>query len=133
MTKDEQTLLLNAGIDAESAVKRLMGKEHIFKKYLLRFLDDENYDNLLTALEENNLQEAFRAVHTLKGTASNVGVISVYEIADPLTEKLRMICRSETAMQTFDPDEITSDVARLGDAFRTACRGIRAISSLQKP
>ena len=127
MTKDQLTLLLAAGIDAEEAIGRLMGKEHIFLKYLLRFPEDKNYEELLTALSKNDLDGAFRAVHTLKGTASNVGVISVYEIADPLTEKLRAACGSRTEAGSLDCGEIASDVRRLGDVFQTACKSIRSL------
>ena len=128
MTKDERTLLLAAGVDAEAAIGRLMGKEHIFLKYLLRFPEDQNYEQLLTALSENDLNEAFRAIHTLKGASSTVGVISVYEIADPLTEKLRAAC-SQPSDRVLDFDEIASDVRRLGDAFQTACKAIRNLQS----
>ena len=67
MTEKELDMLRNAGIDAEKAVQRLMGKEHIFLRYLQRFADDENCDHFLSSLEKKDYQEAFRAVHTLKG------------------------------------------------------------------
>lgn len=127
MTKKELHILLAAGIHAEEAIERLMGKEHIFLKYLFRFPEDKNYDELLDALSKKDLDGAFRAIHTLKGTASSVGLISVYEIADPLTEKLRAARSSQTAARSFDYDEIASDVQRLGDTFQTACKAIRSL------
>ena len=132
MTKDEQTFLLAAGIDTGEALKRLMGKEHILLKYLRRFPDDKNYENLLAALSENDLTKAFKAVHTLKGAASNVGVISVYNLADPLTEKLRAASSCEAAAEAFDYDAIAPDVQRLGEAFQTACRAILSLNETEE-
>ena len=121
MTEKELDMLRNAGIDAEKAVQRLMGKEHIFLRYLQRFADDENCDHFLSSLEKKDYQEAFRAVHTLKGTAANVGVESVADIADILTEELRNGCPADPEKT----ENIKKNAAQLRCAFLTAQAAIR--------
>ncbi len=38
------------------------------KKFVLKFLDDNSYANLKEAIAAGNVEEAFRAAHTLKGS-----------------------------------------------------------------
>lgn len=120
MTKEELDMLRSAGINAAGAIQRLMGKEHIFRKYLRRFADDQNCLFFLLSLEKSDYQEAFRAIHTLKGTAANVGVESVADIADMLTEELRN-GRPE------DPEKVKAGADRLCSAFLTAQAAIRKL------
>ena len=42
MTQQEFDLLYSGGIDAQTALTLLMGKETIYRKYLFRFSEDEN-------------------------------------------------------------------------------------------
>ena len=72
MTQQEFDLLYSGGIDAQTALTLLMGKETIYRKYLFRFSEDENYGHLLSAVRNQNTEAAFRAVHTLKGTAAYI-------------------------------------------------------------
>lgn len=74
--------------DYEGVLERL-GSEAMVKKFALRFLDDASFNNLTDALKENNAEEAFRAVHTLKGICLNLGFDRLYEASSALTEKLR--------------------------------------------
>lgn len=76
------------GGDYDDTVKRLM-REDIVKKFLKKFLDDDSYDNLNKALKTKNMDEAFRAAHTLKGIAINLGLNNLYDISSVMTEKLR--------------------------------------------
>ena len=41
--------------------------EAFIKKFVLKFLDDNSYANLKEAIAAGNVEEAFRAAHTLKG------------------------------------------------------------------
>ena len=47
------------------------------------------FENLKKALEEENLEAAFRAAHTLKGVAQNMGFDNLAESSSVLTEALR--------------------------------------------
>ncbi len=76
------------GSDYEAVLERIPG-EAIIIKFAKKFLDDESYNNLINAMDENNVQEAFRAVHTLKGICLNLGFDTLYKASYELTEKLR--------------------------------------------
>ena len=58
-------------------------------KVCKKFIDDASYSNLENAMTQNNAEEAFRAVHTLKGICLNLGFDTLYKASFELTEKLR--------------------------------------------
>ena len=53
------------------------------------FPKDDSFHNLEAALKEQNVKEAFRAAHTLKGVCQNLGFSNLYAPAVTLTETLR--------------------------------------------
>lgn len=77
-----------AGGDYEEVVERI-GNEILVERFLLKFLHDPSYVQLTAALEENDVQSAFRAVHTLKGVCLNLGLTDLFQVSSALTEKLR--------------------------------------------
>lgn len=76
------------GGDYEGVLSRLMKEERIMK-YVLKFLDDKSYETICTKIAEGDYEEAFRASHTIKGVASNLGFGRLYESSHALTEELR--------------------------------------------
>lgn len=69
-------------------VSRLRTEERI-ARFLIKVADDKSFDLLKTSLEEHNMEEAFRAAHTLKGVAQNLSFTELYERAVTVTEILR--------------------------------------------
>ena len=57
--------------------------------YLLKFKDDETFDNLIDAFNKVDYKEAFRFIHTLKGISVNLGFDDLYQASCNLTECLR--------------------------------------------
>ncbi len=76
------------GGDYEDVFERLCKEERI-KKYMFKFLNDPSFEMLCTSLNEENLEGAFCAAHTLKGICQNLGFGNLYESSDRLAEKLR--------------------------------------------
>lgn len=76
------------GGNYEEVLARLRTEERILK-FVGLFLKDDSFANLSKALEQNNLQEAFRAAHTLKGVCSNLGFTRLHLSSHALTELLR--------------------------------------------
>ena len=74
--------------DYEGVLGR-MGSEGLVRRFALKFPDDPIYLNLEKAIQEQNVEEAFRAAHTLKGVCLNLGFDRLYKVSAELTEKLR--------------------------------------------
>lgn len=70
------------------AKSRLM-TDKLIEKFLLKFLNDPTYQQLLDALATGNRQDTFRAIHTLKGVAANLGFTELQQTSSALTEQLR--------------------------------------------
>ncbi|MFQ8901061.1 MAG: Hpt domain-containing protein [Lachnospira eligens] len=62
------------GADYQNTLNRFPNEAFI-KKFVLKFLDDNSYANLKEAIAAGNVEEAFRAAHTLKGVCLNLGLI----------------------------------------------------------
>lgn len=73
----------------ESMAQRLRKEERI-QKFVLLFLKDQSYETFLRSWEQKNIEEAFRAVHTLKGVSLNLSFDRLFQITDKMTEVLRV-------------------------------------------
>ena len=76
------------GADYDEVLNRLYSEEMIHR-FALLFLKDDSFQNLKTQLAAQNVKEAFRAAHTLKGVCQNPGFGNLYAPACDLTETLR--------------------------------------------
>ena len=71
------------GADYEDVLKRLYS-EGMIRKFARMFLDDDSYPKLERSLKEENVEEAFRAAHTLKGVCQNLGFTNLYQPTEVL-------------------------------------------------
>ena len=76
------------GGDYKGVMGRFMTEERVLR-FVRKFPADGSYDALIAALKSNACQEAFRAAHTIKGVAQNLGFTALYEIAANVTDILR--------------------------------------------
>ena len=60
------------GGDYEAVYQRMMKKDSLIMKFTKKFLNDTSYKSLKDNLSGGNIEEAFRAAHTLKGVAQNL-------------------------------------------------------------
>lgn len=77
-----------AGADYEDVIRRFMSEERV-DRFLNMFLKDQSFDLLCQAMETGSYEEAFRAVHTMKGICMNLGLSALLEACIALTENLR--------------------------------------------
>ena len=77
-----------ADADYNDVMNRL-GSEALVKRFAVKFLQDRSYQELTEAMEAQDAERAFRAVHTLKGVCANLGFKRLQEVSSELTEKLR--------------------------------------------
>lgn len=72
----------------EEVLGRLRMESRIYK-YLGLFLKDPSFNELVTAFEQKDATTAFRAAHTMKGVAANLGLNNLMKTSSDLTEDLR--------------------------------------------
>lgn len=89
MTEGIRARLEGIGVDLETTLNRFAGMESMFMRFLCQFPDDQSYQALCGAVEARDGEAAFRAAHTLKGVAGNLGLENIYGFASELTELLR--------------------------------------------
>lgn len=65
------------GADYAEVLKRLYS-EAMIRKFVLLFLKDDSFQNLEEGLAKQDVKEAFRAAHTLKGVCQNLGFSNLY-------------------------------------------------------
>ena len=75
------------GADYQNTLNRFPNEAFI-KKFVLKFLDDNSYANLKEAIAAGNVEEAFRAAHTLKGVCLNLGFDNLYKASSAITGEL---------------------------------------------
>lgn len=84
-----KSLLKENGVDVEATIRRFMGNEAMYQKFLGKFIDDQNYNSLGKYLEVKDYEEAYKCAHTLKGVTANLGLIPIQQVVSELVEELR--------------------------------------------
>lgn len=76
------------GGNYEEILGRFMTEERILK-FVRRFPADGSFALLQSSLAAKNVEEAFRAAHTLKGISQNLSFTALYQKAEVVTNILR--------------------------------------------
>ena len=77
------------GADVETTLKRFMGNDAIYQKFLGKFPTDPNYANLGSNIEAGAFEEAYKCAHALKGVVGNLGLTPIFNKVSELVEELR--------------------------------------------
>lgn len=89
MSKEMKEGLISQGVDYNTALERFMGKDDLYERFLVKFLDDENFSKLGENIKAGNVGEAFKCAHTLKGLSGNLGFDNLLEEDARIVEILR--------------------------------------------
>lgn len=89
MDTEYKKILIDNGINVESALERFMGNEVLFERFLKKFLADSSFETLAKNIEIGECEEAFKAAHTLKGVAGNLSLEQIHKKTIPIVEALR--------------------------------------------
>jgi HPt (histidine-containing phosphotransfer) domain-containing protein len=79
---------IKMGANYQDVIKRLPSVSMI-EKFALKFREDTSFQELEKALNDKQVEIAFRAAHTLKGVCQNLGFDNLYKASFDITEKLR--------------------------------------------
>ena len=83
-----QEFYARVGGDYDATLRRLPS-EALVKKFLLKYPGDPSFHQLKDALAAEDWELAFRASHTLKGVAQNLGMDRLYQTAAALCDGVR--------------------------------------------
>lgn len=108
------------GGNYDDVLKRLR-KAELVEKFSKKFLDDTSFCDLKKALDDENLEDAFRAVHTLKGVCLNLSFASIFEVANELTEMLR------PGNGEPEIEEVFEVMGRLEEKYNIVIEGIKKL------
>lgn len=77
------------GADVETTLKRFLGKEELYLKFIKKFQDDKSLEGLQERYDNVDYEGVFEKVHSLKGVAGNLGLNPIYEISAQICDLLR--------------------------------------------
>lgn len=89
MKNSIRSVLSEAGIDSDAALRRFLDDEEMYFEFLIEFVEDKLTDVLQEAVAAGDVKEAFEAGHTLKGLCANLSIDSMSKILIPMVEFLR--------------------------------------------
>lgn len=69
-------------------VRRLCSESFVLR-FVKKYSANPSFDELCEAVDRSDWESAFRAAHTLKGVAQNLGFDGLYRAAFALTEEMR--------------------------------------------
>ena len=76
------------GSSLAEQIERL-GSERLLYRFLLRLPDDASLSELRRGIDSSDTVTVFRAAHTIKGIAMNLGLATLQNASAPLAEALR--------------------------------------------
>ena len=109
----DSRILMDAGIDAESALNRMMGSEALLERR--RFLEDGNFSALSAAIEAGDREGALTASHTLKGMCGNLSMDRLYSLFSGQVDLMR----------AGDWEEAVNLMPRIREAYDEAVSAVK--------
>lgn len=85
----KSAILKNAGINYNSAMARFHNNEAMYFKYLFRIPEDTLICDATNAFDNDDVEGAKIAVHTLKGLLGNLSMDELYVLSNDLVALLR--------------------------------------------
>ena len=85
---DLREFYTKVGGDYDEVILRL-GKEDRIVKYLIKFVESDPITEFDKALQNNSIEECFRALHSIKGMCLNLGLGTLGKSSSALCEEYR--------------------------------------------
>lgn len=112
MDENFRKQLEDNGADVNTTLKRFMGNESLYMKYIMKFLDDKNFEGVISNHKKGDIEEVFKSAHSLKGVTANLGLNPIYATASKITELLR-----DKQAQEVDMEELDKLIGELEEAY----------------
>lgn len=109
------------GADVDTTLKRFMGNEALYMKFIMKFLDDKSFDGITECMGRGDYEEVFKHAHTLKGVTANLGLDPINAVASDISELLRGKTSSEA-----DVEKLQELYKQLEEVHSRFCRILEA-------
>lgn len=76
------------GIDYEDALDRVDGDGDFYKTLAMKYLTNDNYVNLVAAMDVKDYDEGYKAAHALKGISGNLSFNELFKNAAEVSAAL---------------------------------------------
>lgn len=103
------------GGDFDEVKARLLSEDRV-ERFLLKILDNKDYEGIVEALNNNKPEDAFRCSHNLKGICLTLGLTEYQKSSSNFCEIFRNGMPSEDYTDAFN--KMTSDRQRVLDAIK---------------
>ena len=100
--------------DPEAALRRFAGNTSLYRRFLLKFVEDSTMRGMNEALVTEDWDGMLKAAHTLKGVAGSLGLTPLYNASSEIVSVLRT-GNTQAARTAFDT---------LQDAYTKLCTAI---------
>ncbi|MBQ6335370.1 MAG: Hpt domain-containing protein [Erysipelotrichaceae bacterium] len=77
------------GADVDKGLNLCMNNEDFYLRMVSMILNEASFDQLAKAIGDNDLEEAFKVSHALKGVSGNLALTPLYDKVEEITELLR--------------------------------------------
>lgn len=88
MTDAIASKLAAYGIDYIDAMDRMDDNPDLYQKLAFKYLNDENYVNLVAAMDVKDYDAAYKAAHALKGVSGNLSFNNLFKAAAAASDAL---------------------------------------------
>lgn len=81
--------LNNFGVDVDIVLNRFLNNEELYKKFLFKFPDQINIEDLRDKIYNEQYEELISIAHVLKGVTGNLGLTPLYNCFTEMVCDLR--------------------------------------------
>lgn len=110
-------VLSSLGVNLEEVLDRFVQNEALYFKCLGKFVDETNYDELLSGISNNDPKACFEAAHAIKGVTANLGLMKLNNEIAVIVEVFRV------GSMDFDP----GNLQRIKECYSEAVDAIKSI------
>ena len=121
MKDTARTVLTEAGINVDTALKRFLDDEEMYFEFLNSFVEDTLMSRLKQAVQNGSVDDAFEASHSLKGLCANLSIDSMSKMIVPMVEILR----------GRSMEGIPEDFKGLSQTYENVCAAITKVCTVQ--
>ena len=105
---------------------QIMRKDKMISKYILKLEKSGVYEQLMQAGETLDTEGLFESAHAMKGVCGNLGLDSLADAAEKITEEFR-----PGGERKYSDDEVKGFIAEVDELYSKTIEGIKRYEAEQ--